>query len=366
MLTKLFRKPAVLLMAFALALSASAPAAQDNKPAPQEENKPAAQEDKKDEKKDERKEEKKEEKKEAMQQGTPVIWQEPTDIASRNLLLGPGGEEMKPDLKQVTFEEAPPEGGYSVKWRVRDVSGKHWVVKLGNEAQPETVATRLVWAAGYPTEVNYLLPCVQITNAPKPPSNKSVKRCEGKGFANVRFEARPDNYKRLDAWSWQENPFKGTKEFAGLVVLMGLLNNWDLKDENNKVVYVPADGGQGELRYIISDLGATFGKTGNFITHSRNEPEKYVKTGFVDKVEGGFVRFDYSGKNGGLFDAVTVEQARWIGDILSRLSEQQIKDAFRAANYNPEEVEGLAQEVMGRINALHTLPVQITASTPTQ
>ncbi|HEX8119515.1 MAG TPA: hypothetical protein VF521_19725 [Pyrinomonadaceae bacterium] len=315
--------------------------------------------------KEEKKQEKKEEKKEAMAQGTPVFWREPTDISSRNLLLGPGGEEMKPDLKQVIWEESMQEG-YSVKWRVRDGSGKHWVAKLGNEAQPETVATRLVWAAGYPTEVNYLVPCVQIANAPKPPSNKSVKRCEGKGFANVRFEARPDNYRRLDMWSWNNNPFKGTKEFAGFVVLMGLLNNWDLKDENNKVVYVPADGGGGELRYIVSDLGATFGKTGNFITHSRNEPEKYVKTGFVDKVENGFVRFDYSGKNGGLFDAVTVEQARWIGDLLAQLSEEQIKDAFRAANYKPEDIEALAQEVSGRINALHSLPAPAAASsTPT-
>ena len=121
------------------------------------------------------------------------------------------------------------------------------------------------------------------------------------------------------------------------------------------------EGGQAEMHHIISDLGATFGKTGNFITHSRNEPEKYVKTGFVDKVEGGFVRFDYKGKNGGLFDAVTVEQARWIGDLLHRLTEEQIKDAFRAANYKPDEIEALAQEVMGRINALHSLPAPATA-----
>src|SRR5215208_2109047 len=341
---KLFRTFIAGLSAVVLTLSACAPAVGQNE-AQQSETK---------------KEEKKEEKKETMPQGTPVLWREPADISSRNLLLGPGGEEMKPDMKQVVWEETMPEG-YSVKWRVRDASGKKWVVKVGNEAQPETVATRLVWAAGYPTEVNYLVPCVQIVNAPKP--RKKVERCEGKGYANVRFEARPDDHQRLEEWSWSKNPFTGTKEFAGFVVLMGLLNNWDLKDSNNKVIYAPGEGG-GELRYVVSDLGATFGKTGNFITHSRNEPEKYVKTGFVDKVEGGFVRFDYDGKNGGLFDAVTVEQARWIGDILSRLSEEQIKDAFRAANYKPEEIEALAQEVMGRINALHSLPAPTTAGTP--
>jgi hypothetical protein len=308
------------------------------------------------------KDSKKNEKKEAPPpQGTPVLWQEPTDITSRNLLLGPGGEEMKPDLSQVIWEETDGTG-YSVKWRVRDGSGKKWVVKVGNEAQPETAAVRLLWAAGYATEINYLVPCVQIVNAPKP--RKNVKRCEGKGFANVRFEARPKELKRLDLWSWNKNPFQGTKEFQGLVVLMGLVNNWDLKDENNKIIYVPGEGGQDELRYIISDLGATFGKTGGAITHSRNEPEKYIKTGFVEKVESGRVKFDYHGKNTGLFENITVEQAKWIGDLLSQLSEAQVKDAFRAANYTPEEVEGLSQEVLARINALHNLPAPATASAP--
>src|SRR5215204_1517059 len=352
MLNNLFRKsiPALIL---ALTLSACAFAAgrgADQGAAQQSEPKKEQQEAKKDEKK------------EAPPQGTPVFWQEPTDISSRNLLLGPGGEEMKPDLKQVIREETMPEG-YSVKWRVRDASGKKWVVKVGNEAQPETVAARLVWAAGYPSEVNYLVPCLKVVNAPKP--RKDVKKCQGDGYANVRFEARPENYKRLEEWSWDKNPFAGTKEFAGFVVMMGLLNNWDLKDSNNKIIYVPGEGGAGELRYIVSDLGATFGKTGNFITHSRNEPEKYVKTGFLDKVEGDRVRFDYNGKKGSLFDNITIEQAKWIGDVLAGLSEEQIKDAFRAANYTPTEVEALAQEVLGRINALHNLPAPAAAaSTP--
>jgi hypothetical protein len=305
-------------------------------------------------KKDEAKKEEKQEAHEAAAQGTPVLWREPSDIGSLDLMAGPGGDAMKPDLTQIIWEESQT-GGYSVKWKVRDASGKHWVVKLGNEARPETAATRLVWAAGYPTEINYLVPCVKITNAPSPPKDKSVKRCEGKGFANARFEARPDDAKRLDAWSWKQNPFAGTREMNGLIVLMALVNNWDLKDDNNKLVYVPGEGG-GELRYVVSDLGATFGKTGGPISHSRNEPNKYIKTGFVEKVEGDLVRFDYHGKNSGLFDNIKIEDAKWVGDLLSQLSEKQIMDAFRAANFEPDEIEGLAYEVRARINALHSLP----------
>jgi ribosomal protein L12E/L44/L45/RPP1/RPP2 len=309
----------------------------------------------------ESKKEAKEERKEAAAQATPVLWKEPTDIATRDLFNGPGGEGMKPDLSQVVWDGDDDPGGYSVKWDVRDGAGKKWVAKLGKEAQPETVAVRLVWAAGYMTEINYLVPCVHIVNAPKP--RKSVERCEGNGFANVRFKARPKDMKKLDNWSWNDNPFKGTKEFQGLVVMMALLNNWDLKDVNNKTFYVPGDGGQGELQYVVSDLGATFGQTGGPISHSRNEPQKYLKSGFVDVVKGNRVKFDYHGKDSSLFDNITVEQAKWIGDLLSQLSKQQIDDAFRAANYKPEEIEALSYEVRARINELHSLNAPAATST---
>src|SRR5919197_38121 len=70
-----------------------------------------------------------------------VLWQEPTDIASRDLFLGPGGEAMKPDVSQITFVK-DDQSGYSIKYHVKDASGKKWVVKVGNEARPETTANR--------------------------------------------------------------------------------------------------------------------------------------------------------------------------------------------------------------------------------
>jgi hypothetical protein len=134
---------------------------------------------------------------------------------------------------------------------------------------------------------------------------------------------------------------------------MSLLNNWDLKDDNNRVLYVPAGAsGQPELQYIISDLGATFGKTGGFLSHNRNAPEDFVKSKFVEGVEGNRVRFAYGGKNAGLFKNITVEQTKWIGSLLSQLSDQQIGDAFRAANYSPEDIDVLTRAVRARIDQL--------------
>lgn len=285
--------------------------------------------------------------------GTPVLWREPTDITSRDLFLGLGGDEKKPDLSNVTFVKDGTTG-YSVKWDVRDGAGKKWVVKLGNEARPETAANRLLWAVGYPTETVYLAPCAHIKGAPKP--RKEVKRCEGDGYADVRFEARGDGVKRGANWEWKSNPFVGKRELNGLLVMMALLNNWDLKTENNVLLQVSKPDGSTELQYVISDVGATFGKTGGPFSHSRNEPEKYVKTKFVEGTKGNRVKFGFGGKGAGLMDRVTVADAKWIGMLLSQLSDKQIEDAFRAADFTPEESQMLVAEVKERINQLVNLP----------
>ena len=292
-------------------------------------------------------------------EGTPVLWRAPDDIIARDLYRGPGGEQMRPDLRRVTFVKEET-GGYSKKYRVRDGAGREWVAKLGKEAQSETAAVRLVWAVGYMTEINYLAPCVRIEGAPDP--GKDFERCQGGGLANVRFEARPENVKRLDEWKWSENPFINTRELKGLVVMMALLNNWDIKDTNNKLLHVPAAGGErGELRYIVSDLGATFGRVKLDvpalwrIRRNRNDPEDYAKDAFLEDVKDGQVYLFYKGKRQDLFDDIRVDEARWIAGLLSKLTKRQIEDAFRAANYTPGEVQILTEAVMARIGELASI-----------
>lgn len=276
-------------------------------------------------------------KKKELLTGAAVLWRKPADMARRDLFLGPGGAGMRPDLRRLTFIKEE-KGGYSKKYRVRDASGREWVVKIGKEAQSETSAVRLLWGVGYETEVNYLVPRVQIP---------------GKGtFQNVRFEARPADVKRVEGWRWSRNPFLGTKEFQGLKIMMALINNWDLKDSNNEILHVRGPRGD-ELRYIISDLGATFGHaSGTFffwrLTRSRNNPGNYAKSKFFEKVKDNRVKLHYGGKNKGLFKNITVDDAIWMGTLLSQLSDQQIRDAFRAANYTPGQINLLANTVRAR------------------
>jgi hypothetical protein len=111
------------------------------------------------------------------------------------------------------------------------------------------------------------------------------------------------------------------------------------------------------VRYAISDLGATLGKTGSgamwTLKRSRNDPEGFSADKFVKAVNtDGHVAFDFTGKNTDLLKDITVEQARWVGRLLSRLSDKQLDDAFRAANYTPAEVRQFTAAVRSRINEL--------------
>jgi hypothetical protein len=252
---------------------------------------------------------------------------------------------MKPNLRRVTFIEKKS-GGYSTKYRVKDASGHEWVAKIGKEAQPDTAANRLVWAVGYETEIAYLVPRLTI---------------QGKGtFENVRLEARPKSINRGDEWKWDNNPFTNTPQFQGLKVMMLLINNWDIKDSNNVVLAArnPSTGTP-EQRYIISDLGGSLGKTGGIFSRSRNKPIDFIKSNFIESVRGDKIDFNYGGKSKSLFENITVSDAKWIGALLARLSDEQIKDAFRAANYSPDEVLAMSQAVRRRINALNDVSASL-------
>jgi hypothetical protein len=270
--------------------------------------------------------------------GTAVLWK-PVDIRRQDLFLGPGGREMQPDLSRITLIREE-KGGYSKKFRIEDGSGKVWVAKAGKEAQSETSAVRLLSGIGYLTEINYLVPTLTIP---------------GKGtFNNVRLEARPSDVKRGKNWSWNKTPFEHTPQMQGLKLMMAFINNWDTKTANNVIL---KDGNQ--QKYVISDLGVSFGKTGSNglplfwrIGRSRNDPKGYAKSKFVTGVRRNRVKVHFNGKNGGMMKHFTTADARWLANLLTQLSDKQIRDMFLAANYSVVDIDRLSNAVKNRISQL--------------
>ena len=291
-----------------------------------------------------------------------VIWREPSDIGTRNLFYGPGGRAGQP-AAPFKFIEEDLDGG-SPKFVIRDARGVQWKVKIGDEARPETAATRLMWAVGYFSDLNYYLPRLRVAGLPK--LSRGQKYVSANGV--VRGARLERAIKKVDDWSWFDNPFTGTREFDGLRVMMALMNKWDLKQSNNAIY---AAGG-GEFRYFVSDLGDTFGKTGGDWTRSKGKPDDYSESRFIDKVTP--VKVDlvlhsrppipyavaipYYVKRVRMekvTDDIPRAHARWIGRWLGRLSNSQIRDAFRAAGYSPQEVDVYAREMRERINSLNKL-----------
>lgn len=317
--------------------------------------------------------------------GKPVAWRDPGDISRRDLRYGPGSAEMAPQAPFTFVSE--DKLGASPKFKVTDARGVTWSVKLGVEAQTETVATRVIWSVGYFAEESYYFDRVQVTNLPR--LSRGQEFVEKNGVVRgARFEPRRPEETRATTWDWEKNPFVGSRQLNGLKVLMALLGNYDNRPENNLVISVrDAQGGDAEARYCVSDIGATLGRVGGMGgKRSKNNLEDFRSAKFVTGVEGGFVKFDFSTKPkgaGGFFAKlfnpgyaksqaqkervmknIPVEDARWIGEQLSLLSDEQLRDAFRAAGYDATTTDGYVSVLRTRINQLTQLSSAAVAQEP--
>src|SRR6266478_6526249 len=154
--------------------------------------------------------------------GPAVLWRDPTDIASRNLFYGPGAKEHQP-RGSFTFVKEDLDGT-SPKFVVEDQDGVRWKVKLGAEARPETVASRLVWAAGYSANEDYFLPELRVVKMP-PRLHRGRKYIapDGSVYA-ARLKRYLEGEEKLGNWAWTDNPFAGTRELNGLRVIMALID----------------------------------------------------------------------------------------------------------------------------------------------
>ena len=212
--------------------------------------------------------------------------------------------------------------------------------ELGPEARTEVVASRIVWAMGYHEPAVYYLPRFALRD------NGTVKT-EGPG----RFRLKPSTQKSMGAWSWRSNPFFDTQPFAGLFVLMAVINNWDIETPQNAVYRTSAKGASPEYQYVIKDLGASLGKTNWWLPGTRDDIEGFEREPFIEGISGNRVRFHFRGawQEPQLLDSVAPVNLRWMCERLARLTHEQWLDAFRAGGTRPrrpnDSFGGLEQKI---------------------
>jgi hypothetical protein len=247
------------------------------------------------------------------------------DVASRDLFYGAGGRANAPrtDVAYKFLER--DDSGASLNFDVEDPSGRKWDAKFGGDARPEVAASRLLYAIGFRQPPVYYV---------------REWRIEGGEEAGPQEPARfrLERWKKGDEWAWQDNPFVGTREMNGLVVMMALINNWDLKTSNNLIYERP--GESPERVYIVKDLGDSFGATPHHAFRGTHDDlEGFTKEGFIESAKDGRVDLRYKPLllNWGVDSHLSVDDVLWTCRRLDKLSDRQWRDAFRAAGYSDEE-----------------------------
>jgi hypothetical protein len=252
------------------------------------------------------------------------LWIDP-GTAPRNLAAGVGGSHVRPRANERYEVVEKDTRGFSITYRVRDNGGAEWNVKIGPEAQTEVVASRILWGVGYHQLPSYF---VERWTAAEGEKEQTL--------GGARFRPRDFPTDGKGTWSWQENPFVGTREYNGLLSLLMLINSTDLKNDNNEIVELEDGTREGTRRwYVVKDLGASLGETGR-VDPRRGYLEGFEREPFLRGRDGEYARFAYRGRHQELLRHIPVADLKWACERVLGLTDRQWRDAFAAGNYDEE------------------------------
>jgi hypothetical protein len=249
------------------------------------------------------------------------LWRNPTDLAQRDLRWGAGRPADAPSPTAVYTVVKRDDTGFSPGYDVVGPDKRKWSIKVGKEAQPEIVLSRILWALGYYQPETYYVKGWQL---------QGEWSYEGQP---ARFRLQSD-HKSDGEWKWVDNPFAGTTPMHGLIAINLLFNNWDLKTSNNRIYTLEDPKAEPTRRYVVQDLGASLGRPRVFpAIGTRNDLEDFETTPFIKEVRGSEVVLNYRGRHGEILDRLNVDDLIWACELLNRLSDAQFDQAFRAAEY---------------------------------
>jgi hypothetical protein len=289
----------------------------------------------------------------AAQTSVVELWSDPTDLAQRDLFWGGSRRAEAPSTDEVFTVLKVDKTGYSDGYNVKGPDGREWDIKVGDEVQTEIVLSRIFWALGYHQPQTFYVTGWQL-----------MGNWEKEGEP-ARFRLQSDHESDSE-WAWLENPFAGTRPLQGLVAISLILNNWDFKTSNNRVYRLRDDRAEPAKRYVVQDLGASLGEPRGlpYVRGTRNRIDDFESHQLIRKVDGSKVQLDYRGPHTDVLKRLTPADVVWGCELLNRLSDAQLDDAFRAADYAPEIRERYIAKIRSKIReglALRTTSPQVAA-----
>lgn len=282
------------------------------------------------------------------------LWRQPPVAISRASMMGDTIDEVTCRFKISEL------GGTTPKFDCELESGEEIRIKYGNgpEVPAEAAATRLLKALGFAADDITIVRTLRCYGCPKEPFSimkavditqaetlykKMVDYDELEQFEWValerKFEARPVETEKLEGWAFFEletiDPAKGGAPRAhvdALRVLSVLLAHWDNKTENQRLVCLSRDWPEGtrcvEPFLVLQDVGATFGPTKLDLKAWEQVPVWENRAACTLSMRD--LPFE-----GATFGQATVTEAgrRFIGNLLSQLSDQQLAELFTHARF---------------------------------
>ena len=246
----------------------------------------------------------------------------------------PAAPTLAPQADDAFTWVATDTTGYSPGFDVRGSDGRTWSVKLGPEAQTEVVASRVLWAIGYHQPPTYYVSSWQLSGGPgRPTAGGAIPhRLDGRR-SRRRLVVVRKRVRRHAAISRADRRQHSAEQLG-------------LEDVQQQDLSARATA---RSAIVVRDLGASLGKTSasrllwifrfpmrGFGQGSRNNIDDFESQGFIKRVDENEVEFDFDTIYGSVVDLVRPADVRWTAELLSRLTDAQWDDAFRAADYSPD------------------------------
>jgi hypothetical protein len=299
-----------------------------------------------------------------------LFWRDPGPIEKLDFGNGSAwaGRPPQPPFRFVDESLA----GTNPKIRVVDANGTKWMMKFGEEGRPQTFAALVVSALGYVALPTYFVSKGTVLDIG--PLQRAAKYVKSDGrFASASLEPYLDSSIHWSddaaSWSWDANPFLGTRQLKGLKILVMLFANWDNKDardletswttagtpgSNTAILTYPS----GEARYLVTDWGASMGTWGSYLTRSKwnctgfdLQTKEFVKVGRGDVLQWG-----YLGRHTQDFVAdIELDDVHWLLMYLGRITDAQLKDGLLASGASQTEAGCFTRALRKRITALQAL-----------
>jgi hypothetical protein len=317
------------------------------------------------------------------------------DIGSVDFSLNPNDPQpFRMDVPLACRYVPEPISGTTPKFECQLTSGEIVKVKYGRtpEVPAEVAATRLLAALGFGADHVSLVNAVDCLGCPASPyrrrqiaamfmverwMDRDLDYGKAHRFERVaverKLEGRSIETPKVEGWKWGELEHvaagKGgasRAELDALRLIAIVLGHWDNKSSNQRLLCLDPDdddeneGARCETPLLmLQDLGATFGPT-------KVNYEKWSATPVWSSVEECTVSMERMPYDGATFTPARITEAgrRLLAGKLTQLTEQQLFDLFRGADFPAATDRASNDDVTAWVRALQSKIRQIADRAP--